>query len=259
MLYPGPRNADVAWDEFNPDEYLSGNYRDLRDDDRRLMEIVRDHFSRNCGDGLRGIDVGTGANLYPALTMVPFCESVTLYERSSANLAWLTRQIARGVPSWSTVWSGYWSVLRADPRYAGLRQHPGTALADRAEVTAGDLFDLDDGAARWDLGTMFFVAESITSRLSEFTAAVRGFLGALRVGAPFAMAFMENSAGYVVGGVWFPAVAVDAAVVRRSLDGRATGVTVRRVDMCGSGLRDGYTGMVVACGRSLGRRAPRAG
>jgi hypothetical protein len=69
-------------------------------------------------------------------------------------------------------------------------------------------------ASQWDLGTMFFVAESITEAPEEFRAAVAGFIGALRPGAPFAAAFMAGSDGYPVAGTYFPALPITPDDVR---------------------------------------------
>lgn len=216
---------------------------------------MRDFFgaqfpSGHAPAGLRGIDVGTGANLYPALSMLPFCESITLYEHAKSNLEWLAEQTAADWPSWTDVWSDFWTLLEESPHYAGLGELPRHALARRVEVVPGSVFALDPSAGRWDMGTMFFVAESITSQRGEFADAVHGFLGVLRPGAPFCIAFMENSLGYEVAGIEFPAVAVDHDDVTDCLSGRATNLVVDRIGTNGGPpLRDGYTGMIVACGR----------
>jgi hypothetical protein len=247
-------NADVPWYRFDPDDYLARNYARVRFEDHRVVELVRDFFGRHFAlgtppPGLRGIDVGTGANLYPALSMLPFCESITLYEHAKSNLEWLVEQCEADWPSWPEVWQDFWAVLGCSPHYAELGEHPREALARRVEVVSGSVFALDPATRQWDLGTMFFVAESITSELAEFTAAVDGFLKVLRPGSPFFIAFMEGSIGYEVAGIPFPAVAIDRNDVANCLAGRAEGVVVDRVEM-GSGpkLRDGYTGLLVACG-----------
>src|SRR6184192_2383524 len=85
-------NRDYPWDDFSPEEYFKYNYADMRDDDRQIVELVSDFFAKafsnaSLPSGARGIDVGTGSNLYPALTMLPFCESLTLYEYSASNVA----------------------------------------------------------------------------------------------------------------------------------------------------------------------------
>ncbi|GGS30968.1 SCO2525 family SAM-dependent methyltransferase [Actinokineospora fastidiosa] len=262
MAGKGQRNADAPWYRFDPRDYLARNYAHVRVEDRQVLELVRD-FLGDAGrppdrrGGLRGIDVGTGANLYPALSMLPFCESITLYEYAKSNLEWLTEQNAAEWPSWDPVWSGFWALLRERDPYARLGGHPRRLLAERVEIAEGSVFALDPAAGTWDMGTMFFVAESITAERAEFADAVRGFLAVLRPGAPFAIACMENSVGFEVGGVWFPAVAVDGADVDRCLAGRATDVAISRVEANGTSLRAGYTGMIVACGRASGVPAAR--
>jgi len=251
-------NKDVPWYRFDPNDYLARNYASVSSEDHRVVELVRDFFGRHFSScrppaGLRGIDVGTGANLYPALSMLPFCESITLYEHAKSNLEWLVEQSAANWPSWPDVWQDFWAVLGVGPYYAELGEHARQALARRVEVVSGSVFTLDLADRRWDMGTMFFVAESITSEPAEFAAAVHGFLRVLRPGAPFFIAFMEKSDGYEVAGIKFPAVAIDLEDVASCLDGRADGIILDRIEMGeGSKLRDGYSGMLVACGRASG-------
>ena len=84
-----------------------------------------------------------------------------------------------------------------------------------AGVEQRSVFDLP--AAQWDLGTMFFVAESITEDPAEFRDAVARFVGALKPGAPFAATFMAGSDGYPVAGTRFPALPITAADVSEHL------------------------------------------
>ncbi len=68
-------NDDVAWEDFDPQEYIKHNYLVLHPDDEAIISVVRDHFSRHFRDSggvPSGIDVGTGPNLYPALSMLPW-------------------------------------------------------------------------------------------------------------------------------------------------------------------------------------------
>jgi hypothetical protein len=244
---PG-RNGQFDWDRFDSEAYVAHNYRAVRDDDRQIVGIVRDFFA---GAGAvpqaRAVDVGSGANLYPALAMLPFCAELDLWEYSAANVAWLRRQVA----GFERNWLDFWDIYRQAPAYRELTD-PRTALAVRARVHQASVFDLP--ARRWDLGTMFFVACSLSSDLAEFRRAVHMFVGALRPGAPFAAAFMANSQGYQVADRWFPAVAIDATEVHASLAGVATGVTVTPIDV-GDPLRDGYAGMIVATGQAAGDSA----
>jgi len=185
------RNLDYPWDAFDPDDYFRHNYLTLREDDQKILEIVRDFFATTLATaplppGARGIDVGTGANLYPALTMLPFCAGITLYEYSQANVSWLKEQHAQEWPSWGAAWCNFWKHLRAQTAYRSVAE-PSGELSKRVEVIQGSIFELQDqdAAGHWDIGTMFFVAESITGQPNEFLSAVDHFFGVLKPDGTF--------------------------------------------------------------------------
>jgi len=237
----GPGNADHPWDDFDSAAYLAKNYATLRPDDRAIIEAVRDFFTATLREGHEGIDVGTGTNLYPALTMLPFCRRVTLLERSHRNRAWLRAEIRDPALGWDD----FWAVLQDEPRYRrvdGWRH----LLTERSELRDGSVFDLEE--SRWDVGTLFFVAESISARRSEFELALSRFVRSLRPGAPFAAAFMENSFGYEVGTINFPAVSVGQVDIGNVLAPWSKDLNVREVPHGDGPLRDGYSGMLLATG-----------
>ncbi len=238
-----PENAGYDWDSFDSRDYVARNYAVLSPSDRRILETARDFL----GDlefppGARGVDLGSGSNLYPALSMLPFCDEVSLLEHAASNVAWLREQTA----SYAPLWDPYWEVLRAHEAYRRVAD-PRAELAKRARVERVDLLAGIPGGP-WDVGTMFFVAESFSTSMSEFRSALRRFLGVLRPGAPFVIAFMENSQGYEVGGTMFPAVAVERTDVERELADLAAGFAVERLGVQDAPLRSGYTGMLVAHG-----------
>jgi hypothetical protein len=106
---------------------------------------------------------------------------------------------------------------------------------------------------QWQLGTMFFVAESITADPAEFRAAVDGFVGALEPGAPFAAAFMAGSDGYRVAGTLFPALQItsdDVTQCLTELGARELSVELAQTTDL---VRPGYNGMIVAIGIAGGR------
>ncbi|MCW2914974.1 MAG: Methyltransferase [Actinomycetia bacterium] len=251
---PHGSNSEFPWDDFDSRFYYDHNYRDLRQDDQKIVESVRDFFSELHENGeidgrLQGLDVGSGANLYPTFTMLPLCRSITMWEYAASNVEWLERQIPRFGPSWDS----FWGLLADDPLYGAL-EDPRQALADRASVTHDSIFNLP--TQQWDIGTMFFVAESLTSEVDEFHTATRSFLQALRPGAPFAAAFMENSTGYLVGDRRFPAVAVSTDDIAECLDGYCSdSPLITRIELDDKPLRDGYSGMILAIGKSNGRKA----
>lgn len=235
-------NIDAPWEDFDSDSYEDHNYRELRDDDRRIMRLVRDHFARSGVAGGRGIDVGAGANLYPAMSMLPFCNAIDLWEYSPNNVAWLRRQVR----NYSANWNHFWAVYRHATPYRGVAS-PRAALRKKANVRECSIFELPK--AHWDIGTMFFVACSFSNEFGEFDRAVKCFLGSLRPGAPFAAAFMLGSAGYQVGDVAYPAVSVGADDVSRSMAFVAYDVDTYTIET-DSPLRPGYEGMLLATGRS---------
>ncbi len=171
-------NADVSWASFDPIAYVDHNYRALQAEDEEIIHIVRDHF----GDHFRGrtpgpvsgIDVGAGANLYPALAMLPWCDEITLLERSSANVRYLESQVG----SYDANWDQFWRVLCKNEAYAALDMDPRAKFRDAVRVEPGNLFDLVRHEGRWSMGTMFFVAESMTTSHKEFARGVECFLRA---------------------------------------------------------------------------------
>jgi hypothetical protein len=252
------RNNEVAWGDFEAAAYFADNYRRLRDDDRTIIRVVANFFSDSftrTQDPSRGVgvDVGSGANLYPALTMVPWCDRVVLTDVAQDNIDWLRANLAPDAapaPSaWE--WQDFWDVQAGFPGYSGLG-NVRSLLAARCEVRRLSVFDLP--AAAFDVGTMFFVAESVTACLAEFETAVGMFVRALRPASPFAAAFMAGSKGYDVSGRHFPAVDVDASRVDALLAALATRTTVTTIPVPpGDRLRDGYRGMVIAVGTTAGR------
>jgi hypothetical protein len=236
-------NADFDWDTFDSEAYFEHNYNELRRDDSAIIQIVAEYFRRVGADRWRNraIDCGTGANLYPAMTMLPFASEIILYERAFTNRQWLTHQLEMPAASWRS----FWDAMN-DGRHEYSRiSEPLELLGRRASVAKGNIFSLRQ--CEFDLGTMFFVAESITTRNDEFQRATQKFVNALVPGAPFAAAFMRDSSGYVVGGQSFPACSVDERDVERCLTGVAHIADIQLVES--DDLRAGYLGMIVATGR----------
>jgi hypothetical protein len=235
-------NADVEWDKFNSQAYFDHNYGRLREDDKEIIRVIGDFFVRATRGRLVGeaIDVGAGTNLYPALTMLPYSSHVTLLERAHPNRMWLQRELIGPRKSWLDFW---YEAARGRAPYDRISD-PLDVLHQRARVSRGNVLALDQD--RYDIGTMFFVAESITTRTDEFRRAVRRFVRSLRPGAPFAAAFMRNSSGYYVDGRRFPACSIEEKHVEVALAPVARNVKVSVV--ASNDLREGYCGMMVATG-----------
>jgi hypothetical protein len=243
------KNAAFDWDSFDPVDYVEHNYATLRQDDGKILVEMREYFAaagiphREPG---KGIDVGSGPNLYPALAMLPFCKEITLSDVSASNIKYLDSEVL----DFSKSWDDFWNVLAESSPYSRIKD-PRADLRIKATLKPGDLFKLS--RAEWNIGTMFFVAESISSERHEFDRAINRFVRALKPGAPFAAAFMESSEGYWVGGRPYPAVAIGKDDVDGCLRGIAYDVSIQHwpVDT-DDPLRLGYKGMILALGRASG-------
>jgi hypothetical protein len=247
QIEPGVRNNAVAWSDFHADEYFKINFATVLPEDAEIIGHASKFLIAACeapGRFKTAVDVGAGTNLYPGLLMLPWAEHIVFAEYAPDNIRWLNENLADGSGEWR--WQPFWELVADQPCYQDVKQ-PRSRLAAAHEVRALSIFDLP--ARAWDLGSMFFVADSMTEDPEEFEDAVRAFLGSLVPGAPFVMAFMEGSSGYEVGGVWFPSV----RVTPESLDallGRlpVTGNSVLRTDNSIRQLRPGYDAMLLVTG-----------
>ena len=252
------RNADAPWSRFSSHDYWQRNYDVLQQEDREIIHRVGDFFMCAFAGRLparRGIDVGSGTNLYPALLMLPWTEQILLTDFSASNVRWLRRQVADDDDA-AWAWRPFWRELR---ELEGYRQvdEPRERLREAcvsepgyAGIEERSVFALP--RARWDLGTMFFVAESITEDPEEFRAAITRFAGALKPGAPFAAAFMAGSHGYLVADIPFPALPITPDNVRRHFtELGASEVSVEWLQPKHR-VREGYEGMIVATGFARG-------
>ena len=246
------------WDEFDPAAYHKANYGELHPEDLQILGRVGSFFSDTlAGQTLASdaLDVGSGSNLYPALLMLPFTERIMLTDVSGNNVQWLRQNVADpGVtdPGTPWDWQPFWDEVCSLPGYRDVSQPRKQLRAACAPVpgVAGveqhSVFSLPK--RKWQLGTMFFVAESITRDPGEFRGAVRAFVSRLRQGAPFATAFMAGSEGYQVGGASYPAVPiseVDVKILFTDLSARELSVWQTQSE---EKVRPGYTTMIVATG-----------
>jgi len=241
------RNEAAPWSDFDADGYSKVNYETIFPEDAEIIRFASkflvDAFA--CRPvARRAVDVGAGPNLYPALLMLPWAEQITLTEYAQSNIAWLRDNLSDVAGEWP--WQPFWDSMADLPDYRNVTD-PRSRLAASHDVLTCSIFDLPKQA--WGLGSMFFVADGLSSDVAEFESAVLSFIDALTPGAPFMMAFMEGSTGYDVSGVWFPAV----QVTRQSLDALlaelpVTDTAVLRTDNSVRALRPGYSAMLLVIG-----------
>jgi NNMT/PNMT/TEMT family protein len=244
---PTIRNDSVRWSDFDAGEYYKINYVSVLPEDAQIIQCASKFLIEACGPPSalkRAVDVGAGTNLYPSLLMIPWAERIVLTEYASDNIDWLRKNVATAPGGWP--WQPFWEEIADLPCYRAVGDAR-RRLADVLEIRMQSIFDLPERT--WDLGTMFFVADGMTTDEAEFELAVRKFLAALLPGSPFLMAFMEGSRGYLVRGKRFPSV----KITPRSLDALLanlpiTGTSVLRTDNSVRALRSGYDAMLLVTG-----------
>lgn len=253
MVNAALRNAEAPWDDFSPQAYWRHNYLEPQPEDLEIIERVSDFFARAFADrgrARRAIDVGSGANLYPALLMLPWTDQILLSDLSASNVSWLRDSVFGDDSAWD--WQPFWGELGGregynqigDPRkklQVACNAEPGLAGIEQVSV-----FKLRH--AQWQLGTMFFVAESMTQDAREFGAALTCFIGALTPGAPFAATFMRGSTGYPVDGIPYPALPITLDDVARHFTDLGVKDLTVELNRTEDRVRPGYTGMIVATG-----------
>jgi hypothetical protein len=250
-------NAEAPWSDFSSHDYWCHNYEKMQPEDqeiiRRVSLFLIQAFAGR-GPAQRAIDVGSGTNLYPALLMLPWTEKILLTDHSASNVRWLHGHVMDD-PAWT--WQPFWEELHELEGYNRISE-PRKALREAcvgepkcAGIEQHSVFKLP--RAQWQLGTMFFVAESITEDPEEFRAAIEGFIGALQPGAPFAATFMSGSDGYPVADTRFPALRITPDhVTERFTDLGVSGLNVELTRTVHR-VRPGYAGMIVATGIVGGR------
>jgi hypothetical protein len=241
------RNDAVAWPDFDAHDYWKHNYASVLPEDAEIIACASKFLIEAWGGSTpakRAVDVGAGTNLYPALLMLPWAEHIVFTEYASPNIGWLNESLKDAPGEW--VWQPFWDLVADLPCYRVI-DDPRRRLAAVHEVRTLSIFDLP--ARAWDLGSMFFVADGMTTDREEFESGVRAFLNALMPGSPFLMAFMEGSSGYGVHGRWYPSV----TLTPHSLDTLlaelpVTATSVLRTDNSVRRLRDGYDAMLLVTG-----------
>jgi hypothetical protein len=248
-------NADPDWETFSSDEYWRSNYAEMQAEDQEIIGRVSLFFHK-AFDGRdraqRAIDVGSGTNLYPALLMLPWAEQILLTDLSESNVRWLRRHVMDDDAPWT--WQPFWRRMCDFEDYGQIdepRRHlrrACTGLPGHAGIEQRSVFELREASVQWQLGTMFFVAESITEDPKEFHTAIDVFVGSLQPHSPFAATFMAGSHGYSVDDKPFPALSITPDDVTEQF--KKLGVSELSVELLETEkrVREGYTEMIVATG-----------
>lgn len=240
-------NADYKWSEFDTEAYFTHYYRELHEDDihviRGTVEALKN--AAPAGDALETVDVGTGPNLFPLLAAMPRAKRVTSWEYAPTNVEWLRREIANDKMRQQL--GEFWTVIRDawGPAY-NLPENPYAALRAKVDLQQGSIFDLPK--ARWDAGTMFFCADSITEKHEEFAHACACFARSVKPGGTLACAFLLRSGGYVVADRDFPVITLTTPAIRAVFEPLVTEMRTQEIGVVEEEIRSGYSGMLFLTG-----------
>ncbi len=237
-------NSEFNWDVFDPNKYLSNNYESVHKSDAEILTILASFWRRfPIGKRTKMVDVGTGSNLYPILAALPYVSEIDCWEFGLQNILWLEREISK--EKIEPCWQQFITLLEKETAvYSNIDWHD--MLSHKVRPVQGSIFDLPKN--NWDVATMFFCAESITRDIAEFEEAMRCFIDSIKDGGQFFAAFMENSQGYKVGDVDFPAIALNEEMLAVVLEKLKCDATTIKIGIHGRALRKGYSGMLLAYG-----------
>lgn len=246
-------NKDADWNAFDPEGYFQHYYGDPHPDDDALTYLAaRALRSVACPSrSLDIVDVGTGPSLIPLLAALPVATRLTAWEFSKPNLEWLANELTG--PRLRPQWQHFWQQVKAAHSLDGanaspmLPHDPLPPLVRRTRLLRGSIFDLPPRT--FDAATMFFCAESITSNIEEFQAAVSAFTETVRPGGLIAAAFLAGSTGYEVSGRRYPAVAIATEDIAACLVPRVEALEVTPIGISSTEIRSGYCGAIFVTGR----------
>lgn len=218
------------WAAFNPEAYSTENYEVIQEVDRSLAGLLVDAWKRR-GKVERTLEVGTGANLYPALAASEHSARLLLTDLNTANLDWIREQQLHLDPHWIEFGSTSLPYREAASRLA------------MAEVRQLSLHHLSTLVHRYPVIQMFFVVDSMTSDLQEVRDCLAQLHDALTPDGTLFGVFTLGSRGYCVARSAFPATKLTEDALRREL----RGVGFQQVQITeaeGDKFRAGYDSVV---------------
>lgn len=243
-------NASYTWSEFDPEYYFNHYYGEPHEDDDTVIRSACAAFARAepAGDPLEIVDVGTGPNLFPLMCAAPRASRITAWEYAESNVRWLRTELT--ATTLRPQWRHFWEVVRqaSSPQYT-LTEDPLPMLRATAQICQGSVYELPE--RNWDAATMFFCAESITEKRSEFDLACTRFARCVRPGGSLIAAFLVGSSGYAVAGRPFPVLNVSEADILDVFSPLATDIRTQRIGIVETEIRSGYSGMLFLTARAV--------
>lgn len=231
----------IDWEQFNPRAYVRDNYAYVHDEDRQIIDLLFPYLAKKLKITNRVLDIGTGPNLYPLLAIAPFVASIDCMEYSRRNTNYLKKELQHPHDNWK-LFADY--LRRKNNCY---RQAIPELLTQKIRIQRGNIFSTNKRG--YDCASMFFCAESITDNRKDFTHACTQFVKTVKIGGTLLALFMENSSGYVIDSIRFPAYPVNQNSLIQTFTPLVSELKIHRIKRANCPLRAGYTGMLLLIGK----------
>lgn len=241
-----------SWSEFDSQEYMTRNYGSdtiMPEDEQIIASVAR--ALKRIGikpESLERVaDVGAGPNLYPSMLITPYITPKAKIDLLdfSPNRNYLAKVFKDSTHSEETeIWRKFerYMIKIGGDIYRGAEAKARKAI----NIQFGDIFTLP--AARYELITSYFVAESVVNSLMPFREAIQSLARAVKPGGILIIAHMVGSEGYYAGeDTRFPAVNVSLEHIRQAYyDADLELVSLLPITTDGKRPREGYHGMALA-------------
>lgn len=228
---------NTDWRLFNPAQYVLNNYSYIHDEDREILDLLIPYYL-TLSEVNSAIEVGVGPNLYPLMLQLSRAKHITAIDPNPRNLLYLRDQLI--IPDKN--WDIFWEYITKSPSKTWAKK-----LNKKLEISQKSIGDL--GPKKYDLASTNFVLESITSSVTEFNLLCKQFIGLIKPGGHCIATFMENSSGYSIAGINFPAVKVNKNKLMSIFKPLLTKLKISHINPSAVMLRPGYTGMLVLTGQ----------
>lgn len=210
----------VDWEKFHSDDYLVEYYDHIGNENEKLLEFLVAAY-KLMPSGLTMLDVGTGPTIYQLMAASDSVLSISCGEFLDQNLEKI-RAWAQNSPK-AFDWSLFTErILLLEDVHATPAKIVERESLTRHKIT--DIFRLDLKAevderliCGYDLLSVQFVPESITSSLDEYAKCLRHISLMLKPGGFLLMSAIKSAKSYRVGSDFFPAVSLNEATLSTHL------------------------------------------
>lgn len=210
----------VSWEKFHSDDYLGEYYDHIGRENEKLLEFLTAAY-RLMPSGLAMLDVGTGPTIYQLIAASGKVSSISCGEFLGQNL--------RKVHAWvqSLPESFDWSLFTERILLLEGEKATSAKIAERELLTRKkiiDIFQLDLKrpvdkrlVCAYDLLSVQFVPESITSSIDEYSKCLRSISSMLKPRGFLLMSAIKSAKSYKVGKDFFPAVSLNETTLNAHL------------------------------------------